>query len=555
MIQKTIRSLSSILLLATLLVGNLNAQNFNPGGLGDLLPGGNGSDDPVTLTATFRLLPDSNQGYVYVEATIEPSWHLYSMTQPSGPMKSELLVEDTTDYKMVGPWKADREFHVKYDEIFEVDVESYEGGVIWSAPIEFTGTPEEAAQIDVVMQYEGQTCVDNGSCIPLSESLTASFDSEPETREIVRGEITTADAEPVEKKQVVETPEELAALAELYHPETAINYEKLDGSSGKGTFLAALIGAFLGGMILNLMPCVFPVLGIKLMGFVEQAGNEPGKIRKHGLAFAAGLIFSMWVLAGTILTIKLGLEKEIQWGEQMANSYFVGAIVIMLFVLGLNMAGVFELGMFMTRAGAGGHKSGYMGSFVSGIITTLVATPCSGPFLGTAMSYTLVQPWYIAIFLFTIFGLGISFPYVLLSFFPKYINMLPKPGPWMETFKKFMAFTLFAAAAFFARAFGTQTGIDGISWFLMALCVIALALFFYGKWGDAFTPKRSRLIWGWAAPVVIGGLGFWMYLDAANLKAPKTVAENDHWQLWVPGRVESKLAQGKPVWVDYTADW
>ena len=172
MIQKTIRSLSSILLLATLLVGNLNAQNFNPGGLGDLLPGGNGSDDPVTLTATFRLLPDSNQGYVYVEATIEPSWHLYSMTQPSGPMKSELLVEDTTDYKMVGPWKADREFHVKYDEIFDVDVESYEGGVIWSAPIEFTGTPEEAAQIDVVMQYEGQTCVDNGSCIPLSESVS-----------------------------------------------------------------------------------------------------------------------------------------------------------------------------------------------------------------------------------------------------------------------------------------------------------------------------------------------------------------------------------------------
>lgn len=560
MIQKTLSTFASIALLTLLSINTVQAQEFGAGGLGDLIPKkstSSSSGDPVTLEAYFKVKPETNLGKVYVEATIERGWHLYSMTQPKGgPMKSELMVDSADDFEMIGPWKPDSEPHVEFSDVFEVNVESYSRQVVWSAPVEFSDGVD-ASQVEISMRYKGQTCVDDGTCIPLSETLTASYDSDPETTDIERSEIMGehgSDSEHVGEK-APDTPKQLADLAALYDPTVPIKYEKLDGSTGVGTFWAALIGAFLGGMILNLMPCVFPVLGIKLLGFVEQAGHDSSKIKKHGLAFAGGLIFSMWVLAGAILAVKYGVGKDVNWGAQMGNSYFVGGIVILLFVLGLNLAGVFEMGLFMTRAGSKGKKSGYTGSFVSGIITTLVATPCSGPFLGTAMGYTLVQPPAIAMFLFTVFGLGIAFPYLALSFFPRYINMLPKPGEWMETFKKFMAFTLFAAAAFFVKSFGAQTGNDGLSWFLMALCVIALAAFFYGKWSSALTPKRPRIIWGWVAPVVISALGIWMYVDAAQTVAPKTVAENDHWELWVPGRVESLLAEGKPVWVDYTADW
>ena len=315
--------------------------------------------------------------------------------------------------------------------------------------------------------YHGQAC-DATSCQrPVAAKLSAAFDGynpdivirEPE-EDFDPATVSSPPEEKNSKVKFAETPEELAELAKLYDADSKVNYVRLDGSTGNGSFWTALIGAFLGGMLLNLMPCVFPVLGLKVMGFVEQAGNDPKKIRMHGIAFALGLIFSMWVLAGVILAIK-AYGSNVTWGQQMGNSYFIGGVVIMLFVLGLNLAGVFEMGMFMTRVGGdGAHKEGYTGSFVSGIITTLVATPCSGPFLGAAMGYTLAQPAITALFLFTIFGLGIAMPYLVMSFFPALIKMLPRPGAWMETFKKLMAFTLFAAAAFFAKSFGTLTGYD-----------------------------------------------------------------------------------------------
>ena len=512
------------------------------------------SEEPVSLLAYFKVKPGSRQGKIYIEATIEPGWHLYSVTQPpGGPTRSRMKLVDEDTFTLIGPWEPDEQPHVKFDtEIYKIDIESHEFGVIWSAPFEFKeGFDFESGEIEI--NYTGQTCVDSGRCIPLKMPLVAEYDGEEEG-EVVASEIPVEE-EVVEKKEVAtETPEELAALAELYQPETKIKYEKLDGSSGQGTFWGALLGAFLGGMLLNLMPCVLQVLGIKVMGFVEQAGSDPKKIKMHGLAFAGGLIFSMWVLAGFILFFKYSFGQDVNWGQQMGNPYFVGAIVILLFVLGLNLAGVFEMGLFMTKAGTAGGSKGYGGSFFSGIITTLVATPCSGPFLGAAMGYTLAQPPAIAMFLFTVFGLGIAFPYIILSFFPSLINMLPRPGAWMETFKKLMAFTLFAAAAFFVQSFGTQTGVGGLSWFLMALCIISLAAYFYGKWSPSYVKSNKRYVWGWVAPILIAGAGIWMYTDAAKMEGPPALAE-EGWELWVPGKVEQRLAEKKAVWVDYTADW
>ena len=382
-------------------------------------------------------------------------------------------------------------------------------------------------------------------------------------------------AEPEKKishQAVLDTPEQIAAMAKLYNVDEKIKYlryAEMDanpiGSGGTSsgdntTFGTALIGAFLGGMLLNLMPCVFPVLGLKVMGFVAQSGSEPAKIRMHGLAFGLGLVVSMWVLAGIIMTARNVFAQDVNWGGQMGNPYFVGFIIVLLFVLGLNMAGVFEIGTSLSGVG-GGQKKGYSGSFMSGVLTTLIATPCSGPFLGVAMSYTMAQTTVIAMFLFTIFALGIAMPYLVLSFFPKLIGMLPKPGPWMDTFKVTMAFALFATVAFFMQAFGGQTGAGGLSWMVMALVIIGLACFFYGTWSEGEWVKgNKRVAFGFVMPAVIAMVGLWMSYDACGQQPPAIASAHSTgglaWQQWNPGKVEHSLAnKGKIIWVDYTADW
>ncbi len=371
---------------------------------------------------------------------------------------------------------------------------------------------------------------------------------------------------------VKDSSEAIAEMAKLYDANEKIRYLTLAdmdanpiGSGGvssfsQTTFWSAMFGAFVGGMLLNLMPCVFPVLGLKVMGFVQQSGSNPAKIRMHGIAFGAGLLVAMWVLAGVIMTIKFSLGQAINWGAQMGNPYFVCAMIVLLFLLGLNMAGVFEFGTSMTRVGGAVQgKEGYTSSFLSGVLTTLIATPCSGPFLGAAMSYTLAQTAVVAMTLFTVFGLGIAMPYLMLCFFPSLINKLPRPGAWMETFKVTMAFAMFATVAFFLNTFGNQVGVNGMSLLVMALVVIALSAYFYGRYSPPHIAQSRRWAYGYIMPLVIASAGGWMCLKAASetSQAGSTYqAGGLAWQDWNPGKVEYTLIHSKrPVWVEYTAHW
>ena len=516
---------------------------------------GESFDEPLVVSSWFKVKEGSNVGNLYVKAVMGESFHCYSQNHGGVETKSSFEVPVSDQFKITGAFKPDRSPHTYLKD--GSNYETFEEQVVWSAPFVLS-EGVVPADLLIAVAYTGQVC-DEYSCMPpVTEKMDAlfdGFDSALVVRKTDSGFDSTVLAKaPASTKKLAEPSMDAGVLAALYDVNSKVKYERLDGSTGIGTFWTALFGAFVGGMLLNLMPCVFPVLGLKVMGFVELAGNDPKKIKLHGIAFAFGLIFSMWVLAGAILGIKAFTGNEVNWGQQMGNPYFIGGVVILLFVLGLNLAGVFEMGLFMTRASTGKHSSGYTGSIFSGVITTLVATPCSGPFLGAAMGYTLAQPALIALFLFTIFGLGIAMPYLVMAFFPALIHMLPPPGPWMETFKKLMAFTLFAAAAFFAKSFGALTGNDGLGLFLMAICVIALAAFFYGKYSPAFVKGNKRYVWGWIAPLLIFGAGTWMFVSAANQKAPKLISY-DGWHHWIPGRVEEQLAKGNPIWVDYTADW
>ncbi len=342
------------------------------------------------------------------------------------------------------------------------------------------------------------------------------------------------------------TDEDRTRGAQFYDADAKLPLLKHDGKAEEklGYFLGMGF-LFIGGLLLNLMPCVFPVLGLKVMGFVSQSGEDTSKIKKHGLIFTLGLVAAMWVLATVVIA------SGLKWGDQLNNPTFLASMIILFFLMGLNLYGLFEIGTKLTSVGAESqNKKGYSGSFNSGILTTLVATPCSGPFLGTAMAFATSLPPFQAFIAFTIFGLGIASPYLLLSFFPALIQKLPKPGPWMTVFKQIMSFFLFATAVFFMRAYMRIVGDSHFNFFLFALVLIALGAYIYGKWSPPHISRFKRYITGFALGglLVIGGT-VWAINTAKRPSETKLV-----WQEWYPGIVEEHQAKGQIVWVDYTAD-
>ena len=319
-----------------------------------------------------------------------------------------------------------------------------------------------------------------------------------------------------------------------------------------GTLLAILGGMFLGGMILNLMPCVFPVIGIKIMGFVQQAGENRRTIFVHGLIYAAGVLLSFWVLSGLLLALREGaigsVGQDVSWGYQLQNPWVVWVLMLVMFVLAMNMFGIFEIGASATSVGGNlTHKQGMGGSFFSGVLATVVATPCSAPFLGVAigLAFNLSPPLFLLAF--TMMALGLAFPYVLLSAFPRLVEKLPRPGPWMESFKQAMAFLLFGTTGFLLWSLLSlkEVGLGKMLPIVLGLTFIGIALWVYGRWCVISRTRRTRTV-GYVAAILFSGLG---------LMACKPPPVGLDWKPWSPEAVEQALEQGRPVYVDFTATW
>jgi len=319
------------------------------------------------------------------------------------------------------------------------------------------------------------------------------------------------------------------------------------GGTKAPTLLALLGGMFLGGMILNLMPCVFPVIGIKIMGFVHQAGHDRRKIALHGVVFAAGVLISFWVLAA--LLFAGGITN---WGNQMQDPRVILVTILVMLLFGMNLFGVFELGTSAT--GIGGsltHKQGMAGTFFSGVLATVIATPCSGPFLGVAIGAAAATESGALFFLaFTLMGLGLALPYLVLSFFPELVDKLPRPGAWMESFKQGMSFLLFAAAGIFLWVYSTQVfdrsdGQKGL-WVMLGLAGVATAAWIYGRWSHPVRSSRARMLARATALLLMSGgvLLAWPWPEKASV-----------WEDWSQQKVDQALAEGRPVFIDFTAKW
>ncbi|RMH62452.1 MAG: DUF255 domain-containing protein [Calditrichaeota bacterium] len=334
------------------------------------------------------------------------------------------------------------------------------------------------------------------------------------------------------------------------------------GATTVGGFLYALLFAFIGGMILNLMPCVLPVLSLKIMGFVQQANEEHSKAWKHGAVFTLGVVVSFWVLAGLLLALRAGGE-QLGWGFQLQSPLFIIILAFFLFLFALSMFGVFEIGTSLTTIeGKTAGKQGWMGSFISGVTATVVATPCTAPFMGSALGFALTQPAWISMAVFTFLGLGMAFPYVLLSSMPGLLKFVPKPGRWMESMKQFMGFLLAATVLWLLWVLAQQTGAILLIVVLGGLLLVSIAAWIYGRWGNLAMPPKTRRISAMLAVLITAG-ALYLTIDSIDLFAATPTVQNKEatdgegiaWQAYDEKLVNDARAKGKPVFLDFTAAW
>src|SRR3954464_4332243 len=260
--------------------------------------------------------------------------------------------------------------------------------------------------------------------------------------------------------------------------------------------LMFLLFGFLGGLILNLMPCVLPVISLKIFGFVRQAGQSRSKILRSGLAFAAG-IFAWFITLGLLLVALKSAGRQITWAFQFTNPYFVFGMAVLVLVFALNMFGVFDVSLPQraTRGMLGlTDREGEAGSFVQGVFATLLATPCTAPYLGTALGFAFAQSGIVIMAMFMSIAAGMAFPYVLLAAQPAWLRFLPKPGPWMTHVKQLMGFLLLATLLFLLYVIGAQRGLDGLIWTCCFLLVISVVCWMKGVFLVPTASMRSRVL-------------------------------------------------------------
>ena len=314
------------------------------------------------------------------------------------------------------------------------------------------------------------------------------------------------------------------------------------------TLLAALIGALLGGMLLNLMPCVFPVLAIKVMSFTRHANDQRGH-RVSGLAYSAGVVLSFLALGALMLALRSAGE-QLGWGFQLQSPGTVAALAVLFTVMGLNLAGLFEFGQFLpSRVLLVEAKNPAINAFLSGVLAVAIASPCTAPFMGASLGLALALPALQALLIFTMIGVGMSLPYLAASLIPAVARLLPRPGAWMDTFRRAMAFPMFATVVWLVWVLGQQSGIDGAGALLALLLALSSVLWSLTLGG------RSRLVVASITLVISALLLFGIGQNVLKPVASISTTSSERWQPWAPGRVEQALAAGTPVLVDFTAAW
>ncbi|MBS2022462.1 MAG: thioredoxin family protein [Deltaproteobacteria bacterium] len=331
----------------------------------------------------------------------------------------------------------------------------------------------------------------------------------------------------------------------------------------------ALLFAFVGGLLLNLMPCVLPVLGVKVMSFVKHAQADGHRARAHGLVFGGGVLASFWILAAALFALRAS-GNELGWGFQLQSPLVVSVLAMLFFALGLSFLGFVEVGATVqSAAGAVRFSDTLWGSFGSGVLATAVATPCTAPFMGAALGYALLATPLVGLSIFTALGVGMAMPYVLLSFSPELLRKVPKPGAWMQTLQQALAFPLFGTSVWLLSVLSVQGGAEKVLLALIGVLLVGFALWLWRLFGAPEASRSSRILGGVTATCALG-LALWFNAGGsqAHARPPGPAAPPEPhaalapdaqpqvaWVDWSEDRLARLQQEGRIVFVDYTAAW
>jgi thiol:disulfide interchange protein DsbD len=375
--------------------------------------------------------------------------------------------------------------------------------------------------------------------------------------DVARGPLRDAVASPIEGVLVVA---ERLDGGVARHAFSVVAPPRPVGMDSVASLLGAIVLALAGGLVLNLMPCVLPVLSVKALGLVQHSHGHPSLLRRHGLAYAGGVLASFAVVAGALIALRAGGE-QLGWGFQLQSPVVVTLLTWLFFTVALGFSGVIVVGGRFTGAGqALAARPGYGGSFAAGALVTVAATPCTAPFMGTAIGFAVTQPWPIALLVFEALGLGLAVPYLLLSFVPAWGRLLPRPGPWMVRLQQALAFPLYASAAWLVWVVSQQAGPSAVAAVLAGIVLIAFAAWLHQALGGARALWRHTATWAVVAllPVLIVAVVALGPLGAGARPAMSETGGADGrigWEPFSPERLAALRASGAPVFVNFTAAW
>lgn len=485
-----------------------------------------------------------------VSVMLDPGYHTYDLEQPELPaVASQLTLDSNEPLDLIGGWIGTPPVE-KLDDVLNKRIFVHHNEVTWSQEIR-VAADAAPGEYKLGGKLRFTVCDDKGCLPPKTEKFEIALR--------VAAEVATSPMESAAPPLVVGATgngneiapaeatinEAATLLTELFGPLKVVHVDQQVHS-----LWAALVFGFAAGLILNVMPCVLPVISLKIYGFVKQSGEDRLRIRLLGLSFGAGILVVFAMLAA------LAAFAGLAWGQLFQKSEFVVGMVALMVACALGMFDVYVIRLpgFVSDADAAtASKEGLLGSFFKGMLATVLATPCSGPFLGATIAYALSQPVPIIFAIYLAMGFGMAFPYVALAMFPGWMKKLPRPGEWMNTFKEFMGFLLLATALWLLW----QRRDDGefVVWTVAFCIIVAMAVWIYGHWSDPLASTAKRYAAPVAALLLVAAGGYFSF--AVMYEPPKRVAKvsTEHWPAFDLDRLLAAREEGKTVIVDWTADW
>jgi thiol:disulfide interchange protein len=548
--------------LSTFQYGLAQFDSFGRGGVG-----ARQVTSPLSPEAVIIAAQGDQPAILAVTLNIDDGFKTYSITQPpGGPIQTKIKL-DASDKYIIGGFLSVEEPKIHPEPVFDnLLVEEHTGSVTWYAPLSLA-EGVTADSLEIKGKVNAQACDATGCLPPKDHPFVAKIGKSPvslpkvkpidpakiDHQKLPANGTSKVDVAQPPPTAIGDAPPGLSNQANAppaFEPRVDYDVDQLTPQSkgSSSTSLPLMIGAaVLAGFILNFMPCVLPVIGLKLLSFLEQGGRNPRRVLMLNFWYSLGIVSVFWVLAGITIVLRLWFGQSFGWGQQFSYDGFNIALISIVFVMALSFLGVWEIpipGFAGSRnAQEMAAKEGALGAFVKGMITTLLATPCSGPFLGTAVGFALISPPIITFLIFTFMGLGMAAPYLLIGMRPQLMKFLPKPGPWMDTFKQVMGFVLLATVLWLMLPVDAHLLMPT----LILLTGLAAACWWIGR-----TPgyaERGEKLKAWGQSAVFAAVVGWLAFAMPQVTDPLP------WRKFTMAQFVGDVNANKTVLVEFTAEW